>query len=1211
MPTEVTDEGIDIEEGEEDEDEDGNADDDEDDEDDFDDEFTSEAQAPSALVFTAPPGQRGPTTQDLVQLREATLLFNSNTFKLSLDAFLPTLRPSESRKPALTAFLHKLRTHLLSIPSIRPTHPLQAQRLPELNGVKVPYPFPRPAQEVNWKVLFLPPVEVQVIGSWATNTSLSIPARGNKSKHGWAIDLGIVMPPEMWEKKDYLNGRAWAKRAFYAAVVAASISAGGLDVQAQFEAPGGDERLVRVVLKATHGPDAPLSSHFAIHIHLLFPSGSAFPFSIPHLSPSRSCFHMQASAFSLPTPLYNSLLVSLSLPLPLLVTIHQFTQDIPAYRDALALLRAWVSRRGFDRSSRTGERSVLGFEGRGAWWALLLGGCVQGWEEPEKRSLGVTAKARLARGMSSYQLFRGVLDFLQSWDPARPVFMKSRTTSNSNKSNFTVDEWTQHHQCVFVDPSGSCNLLSGVPRSSLLLLSHEASLAMRVLDGEAEDAFGALLLRDLGLPLTRFDAVLRVDISGALPITDLRPAQLDNASPANALVHSILAVVERGLSTRAKCVTILQSPLPSWDPTTDRPIPNSSIDIGILFNPGQFARLIDHGPLADDTAGAATWREFWGDKSELRRFKDGSIQESVVWDASSHEDRSNISSRLVVYILGRHFRIPESAITLFQPMLDEFIQLPGSAVQAITGEVPSAIGFSTVLQSYDQLVKELKAIEGFPLSLLNATAATEGLRYTSAFPPLKVDASRVASLPDCLRHIPAHEIILEFEASTRWPDDLVADQKIKLAFFEEIATKLKARIPDSVVHIVLDPPPALPIEDNCILEVIMPNGIAFHARIYHNRERTLLERVVGDRAATDKERRQAASVLQRFNERFIDKPRHHSAIATLHHKYAVFSQTVRLTKRWLAAHLLLPHVPVELIELLCAHLFLCPGPFSPPTCLLNGFLRVLHILSTWKWVQEPLMVPLYSSKDAEQGARVGFPKEKRDAVSEAFSVCRSADPSISTRAWFIATEEDLNGMAWGHNAPTALICRRITQLAKTYHDYAEASFEKDNLQMRTLFNPPYDEYDFTLTLDPGVLPNLYQGLKADESVWLGRMKFRNLPNQEPPIYGSILKADFDPALRFFRDLQRIYGDVCVLFYDPLGGEKIAGIWNPAVLKPTPFKVLLGFSSMPEAHSEDDGEANGPTNGAKKSKATVSLNKDAILNEMAALGSGLVKSVTTR
>ncbi|KZO90623.1 Nrap protein [Calocera viscosa TUFC12733] len=1177
-------------------------------EDDLDDEFTSEPQRAAPLPPTEVHSRRGPTTQELQHIREASDLFKSNTFKLKIDAFLPTLRPSESKKTVLDSFLHTLRTHILSLPSIPPTHPLQAQALPQLHGVRVPYCFPRPAQEVNWKVRFDRPTEIHVIGSWATRTAVAIPGRAGKGKREWGVDLGIVMPAAMFEKKDYLSARLFHKRAFYLAVVAASIGQSELGVEVRFECPNGDERQTRAVLRAKSGPTAPFSSIFVIHIHLMLPRGDDFPFPVSHLSPGRASLHTSATS-SPPTPLYNSLILSASLPLSLLVTVHQFTTDIPAYRDALALLRAWASRRGFDRSGRPDERSVLGFEGRGAWWALLLGGCVQGWEEIGGRLPGIAAsKSRLARGMSSYQLFRGALDFLQSWDWELPVFMKTRS---GGKDGFPLQEWKLHHECIFVEGTGHSNILSGVPRASLNLLRHEAGVAMKVLDDDSEDAFDALFLRDLSLPLTRFDATIRVDISGALPIADIRSSQLDHSSQTNALVHSIQSVVKLALSTRAKCVVILQTPAPDWETTLERPSPSSTIDIGIIFEPGQFSRLVDHGPPADDTEGAAAFRELWGDKSELRRFKDGSITECVVWEAESHEDRANIPSRLVAYILGKHLRIAENAITLYQPMCDQLLQLPLSAVQAITRGSPSEVSFRTALQTYDQLVRELKAIEDFPLSLLNVSAAAEGLRYTSTFPPLSLDTSHASSLPDSLRHIPAQDIILEFEASTKWPDDLEADQKIKLAFFEEIAGKLKQRLPDAQVKVVLDPPPTSTIEDNCLLEVIMPNGIAVHARIYHNRERTLLERLAADRTKSESDRKRATGVLQRFNERFVEKPRHHAAIATLHHKFSAYSQTVRLTKRWLAAHLQAPHVPTELVELLCAHLFLSPGPWAPPASLLGGFLRVLHLLSIWRWAQEPLLVPLYASKDAEHGDRVHFSKEKRDEALEAFRTARSTDPSTSSRAWFVATEEDVHGLAWGKDAPSALICRRITQLAKTHYQYVEAAFETNNLQIRTLFNPAYEDYDFVLHLNSTILPRLYQGVQADEDLWLSRMKFRNLPNQELSVYGPAVKANLDPADLFFHDLRRIYGDICVFFYDPLGGEKIAGIWNPAVLKPTPFKVLLGYSSKPAALATTDGALNGSTKGVAKSKPLVTLNQDAILNEIAALGNGLITTVSAK
>ncbi|EDO27361.1 predicted protein [Nematostella vectensis] len=50
---------------------------------------------------------------------------------------------------------------------------------------------------------------------------------------------------------------------------------------------------------------------------------------------------------------------------------------------------------------------------------------------------------------------------------------------------------------------------------------------------------------------------------------------------------------------------------------------------------------------------AAIFREFWGSKSELRRFKDGSILEAVVWPSSSAGERRTVCERIIKYLLNR------------------------------------------------------------------------------------------------------------------------------------------------------------------------------------------------------------------------------------------------------------------------------------------------------------------------------------------------------------------------------------------------------------------------------------------------------------------------------------------------------------------------------------------------------------------------------
>ncbi len=53
---------------------------------------------------------------------------------------------------------------------------------------------------------------------------------------------------------------------------------------------------------------------------------------------------------------------------------------------------------------------------------------------------------------------------------------------------------------------------------------------------------------------------------------------------------------------------------------------------------------------------AVEFRSFWGEKSELRRFHDGAINEAVVWDKEpekAYQDKTTICHRVIQYLLQR------------------------------------------------------------------------------------------------------------------------------------------------------------------------------------------------------------------------------------------------------------------------------------------------------------------------------------------------------------------------------------------------------------------------------------------------------------------------------------------------------------------------------------------------------------------------------
>lgn len=107
----------------------------------------------------------------------------------------------------------------------------------------------------------------------------------------------------------------------------------------------------------------------------------------------------------------------------ILIKSHQLLEKTPCVRDALALLRIWGNQRGYGSGSYTtpssasefsihrGKYCVRGFEDLGAWWICLLNVLIFG-EEPSAYLTKKKSRPPFGAGLSSYQLFRGVLDFL-------------------------------------------------------------------------------------------------------------------------------------------------------------------------------------------------------------------------------------------------------------------------------------------------------------------------------------------------------------------------------------------------------------------------------------------------------------------------------------------------------------------------------------------------------------------------------------------------------------------------------------------------------------------------------------------------------------------------------------------------------------------------------------------------------------------------------
>lgn len=152
-----------------------------------------------------------------------------------------------------------------------------------------------------------------------------------------------------------------------------------------------------------------------VEVHIIPALGSSHPIPLHRLSPSHSNVRVQPTLdtpfaiTSSSTPIYNTNILLSTFPKLLLLSTNALIQSSPTFRDAYTLLRVWANQRGYGESTLC----IHGFEGKGSWWASVLGLVLDGEEPvsvPGKGKAG--GRKSVGKGLSSYQLFRASLDFL-------------------------------------------------------------------------------------------------------------------------------------------------------------------------------------------------------------------------------------------------------------------------------------------------------------------------------------------------------------------------------------------------------------------------------------------------------------------------------------------------------------------------------------------------------------------------------------------------------------------------------------------------------------------------------------------------------------------------------------------------------------------------------------------------------------------------------
>ena len=585
------------------------------------------------------------------------------------------------------------------------------------------------------------------------------------------------------------------------------------------------------------------------------------------------------------------------------------------------------------------------------------------------------------------------------------------------------------------------------------------------------------------------------------------------------------------------------------------------LTVGLLVNPEEVNRAVDRGPSADDKVAAATFRKFWGEKAELRRFKDGSIIESLIWTEKG-QTRS-ILQQIILYVIERHVNAAAAESTQF--VLKNLSQLlPGNPAHSATS--PGL--FQPWISSFEKLSKQVRGLEGLPLQIRQISASCSELRYASVMPHTQTSLLEANRPMDCT---------VQFEGSNRWPEDLASVQRTKIAFLQKMGDLLEEANPGLTARLGLENEDQK-LLNGSFLDIIYPKDGAFRLRIHHELDLTLLTRQLKDGSVDPHSREVAAHAISYYRRTFIQSPSHTQAVLALCTRFPFLSPSMRLMKQWCASHLLSGHISEELIELLTIRTFLNPYPWTPPGSLRTAFLRTLTFIAKWDWRSEPLIVDFGAAMTATD----------LDAIIIRFEAWRKIDPVLNRTVLFAASNLDPEGITWTERGPSKVVAARFSSLAKAASTLVKEQGVK--LDINTLFASSLADYDWVIHVNRKFCRDKQSG-KKDAPV------YKNL--QVESIQDTSL-VGYYPVHLFIEELERIHGKNIVLFHNGGAISVIAGLWNPQT-ETRPWKVNLTYSTIPSV-KERDGEGE---------EGSVSINKAAILNDIARLGGDLISKIDVK
>jgi len=627
--------------------------------------------------------------------------------------------------------------------------------------------------------------------------------------------------------------------------------------------------------------------------------------------------------------------------------------------------------------------------------------------------------------------------------------------------------------------------------------------------------------------------------------------------------------------------------------------------LGIAINTETSQRLVDRGPPSDHIQEVKSFIKLWGEKAQLRRFKDGAIVQAVVWNDDEGESRyqnqvkfqGGFVQKILRHIVRLHHTKEQIEFSL--PNLISVVDGISSKQQSSTQLADPLLAHQHVMKAFDSLSTFLRqstqplqyrqqnqiSLE-IPLAIDAVEPLSPCLRYSELFPPtphpsLGGPSSSVKKISGAIMSDPVL-IQIRFGASSKWPSDLKAIGAAKTAMLIQLANAIEG------IDNNKDFGGPLQVTPNYL--DLGYRGYCFRILVRADPEIKMLKGLVQPSSV-------ASSLLQKLTKVHTIGAKHHSMLHAVHTLHPSSAGVARMAKRWIANHMLSGLIPIEAIELMVAKVYSDDEtPLETPSTVTTGFLRFLYLLAHHDWFSEPLIVDprghitdndwdeinLQFEKARGKNREGGHPMYivapyDKQEIDEDDSIDRNAVKSSRQSSWQPSTSSSewvcLTRTVALATRSHCFMMKRLMSFSKSkdwsaiFHE-SPSSFQSYSVLLRvdTDFVVDRDASSTGCDLNPspnedGVLETSFsRSMKArvEGPKGLRRKVYRNIQNST----SNETILHWQPVKSVISSLRVKFGRYAIFFYNEFAPEVIGIVWRPKTFSTMPFSAMTAECVRP-------------------------------------------------